>query len=287
MVASTAAATASMIAPDPVLAPQAEVQAPPVREVTRPAPQAPLVIVRKPVEAPPAPASSGNAVPAAKPPAALTGPTPVRKGPKAPKAKPAPAPKPEKSKERRKEAEKRERKHRRHSKRITRRAASLDLKDGERVSLSIEGWSRFRRATLVVTNYRVALIARVSPRIRWIPLEEVSTVSRRWRGTWSVLLAAPTEVLTLQKSKGQMLASFQELLDSEVREARTAGSQRHHPDITQEWCDRATMVWDSRLQRILLWVRRRPVLSLVFLVVCAAGAFYLTSVLTSFFSPVR
>ena len=282
MVASTGAATAAAIAPDVVMAPEKE--APPVREVARPAPEAPLVVVRKSVDFPATPKA-----PAAKA-SALTAPVPTRQAPKTKPArapKPERAPKPQKNKGGRKEAEKRERKHRRHSKRVNRRAASLDLKDGERVSLSIEGWSRFRRATLVVTNYRVALITRVPPQVRWIPLEEVSTVTRRWQGAWSIAVAAPTEVFTMQKAKGQMLASFQELLDSEVKEARSAGSQRHHADITQEWCDRSTVVWDSRVHRVRLWVRRHPVVTLGIAVACGAGTFYLTSVLTSVFSPVR
>jgi hypothetical protein len=213
---------------------------------------------------------------------------PKQKPVSVPKQKPARAPKAEKPDERRKEAEKRERKHRRHSKRVNRRAASLDLKDDERVSLSIEGWSRFRRATLVVTNYRVALITRVPPAVRWIPLEEVSLVTRRWQGAWSVVVTAPTEVLTLQKAKGQILASFQQLLESEVKEARTGGnSQRHHADITQEWCDRATTMWDSRFNRIRLWGRRHPIVTLILFLSCVTGAFLLTSVLTSAFSPTR
>jgi hypothetical protein len=201
--------------------------------------------------------------------------------------KPAKAPKPEKVKDRKREHEKRERKHRRHSKRVTRRAASLDLKDGERVSLSIEGWSRFRRATLVVTNYRVALITRVPPAVRWIPLEEVSMVTRRWQGAWSVVVAAPTEVLTLQKMKGQILASFKALLDGEVKEARTIGSDRHHADITQDWVDRSTMIWDSRWQRFRLWARRHPLIGSAGVIACLGGGFYLLTFLTSAFSPVR
>ncbi|TMK17496.1 MAG: hypothetical protein E6G68_08645 [Actinobacteria bacterium] len=211
------------------------------------------------------------------------------KAPKPAKAQRAPAPvaAPKPKKDDRKDAERRERKHRRHSKRVNRRAASLDLKDGERVGLSIEGWSRFRRATLVVTNYRVALVTRVPPQVRWIPLEEVSTIAKRWHGAHSIVVGAPTEVITLQKSKRQMLASFQELLESEVKEARRGGTQRHHADITQEWCDRATQIWDSRFQRLRLWIRRHPAITILGLTLIAIGAFSLSSVLTSAFSPVR
>lgn len=271
-------------------------EAPAVRAVPAPA-ETPLVIMRKSVASPPAQngnaapsAPAASAAPVAAPPAKKTRQPKPPKPARAPKPKAERAPKPKKEKvkkESRKEHEKRERKHRRHSKRVNRRAASLDLKDGERVSLSIEGWSRFRRATLVVTNYRVALIIRLSPTVRWIPLEEVSTVTRRWHGAWSVVVAAPTEVLTLQKAKGQMLGSFQQLLESEVREARTAGNHRHHADITQEWCDRATTIWDSRFNRLRLWGRRHPIVTLILFLGCTAGAFTLTTVLTSAFSPVR
>ena len=191
-------------------------------------------------------------------------------------------------KEHAKESRKREKKHRRHSKRVNRRAAELDLRDGERVSLSIEGWSRFRRATLVVTNYRVALITRMPPQVRWIPLEEVSDVHHRWFGTHSLRIVSPIEVMTLQKSKRQMLASFEELLESEVAEARRPGAtERHHGDITQEWAERSTEIWDSHLKRFRLWIRRHPAITLGTLLVCLAGAYFLSTLLTSVFSSYR
>ncbi len=155
------------------------------------------------------------------------------------------------------------------------------------MSLSIEGWSRFRRATLVVTNYRVALITRVPPVVRWIPLEEVSSIARRWHGAHSLVIAASAEVLTLQKSKKEMLASFQQLLESEVTDARRQGSARHHGDITQEWCELTTEVWDSHLQRLRLWVRRHPIVTVGTLTGCLVGAFFLSTFLTSLFSSVR
>ncbi|MGH2785470.1 MAG: hypothetical protein ACRDJ1_09415 [Actinomycetota bacterium] len=187
-----------------------------------------------------------------------------------------------------KETKKRERKHHRHSKRVNRRAAELDLRNGERVSLSIEGWSRFRRATLVVTNYRVALVTRMPPQVRWIPLEEVAGIRNGWRGAHSLTVVSPIEVLTLQKSKRQMLASFEELLSSEVAEARRPGAtERHHGDITQEWAERSTEIWDSHFRRLRLWIRRHPAVTLGTLMVCAVAAFFLTSVFTSFFSPYR
>ena len=299
---AASAATAPAIAPQPVAeaavepevapAPQA-IEAP--VETPRSAPGTPLVIIRRSATTEAPAVAAPAAAPAAPPAATVAPPAPAKpkrekkqKPPKQPKVKkvqaPVAAPKaPKPKKEGRKDAEKRERKHRRHSKRVNRRAASLDLKDGERVSLSIEGWSRFRRATLVVTNYRVALITQVPPQVKWIPLEEVATVSRRWRGAHSVVVSAPTEVLTLQKSKRDMLASFQELLESEVREARRPGSQRHHPDITQEWCDMATQIWDSRFHRVRLWIRRRPAATIVGLTVIGVAGFTLSSFLTKVF----
>lgn len=155
--------------------------------------------------------------------------------------------------------EKCDRRHKRHRRRVGRQAASLDLKDGERVSLSLEGWSRLRRATLVVTNYRVALVTRFPVRqVRWIPLEDVESVRRRWHGTYSLTITGSIEVLTLQKARREVLASFGELLESEVREARAPGGRRHHPDIVQEWCDRSSEVWDSFVARLRLWIRQHP-----------------------------
>jgi hypothetical protein len=191
-------------------------------------------------------------------------------------------------KEEAKDAQKRQRKHKRHSKRVNRRAAELDLRNGERVSLSIEGWSRFRRATMVVTNYRVALITQIPPQVRWIPLEEVSGVHHRWRGSQSLVVTSTIEILTLQKSKKEMLASFEQILESEVAEARKPGAtQRHHGDITQEWAERSTEIWDSHLRRLRLWIRRHPAITLGSLTVCVIAAFLLSGMLTSFFSPVR
>ena len=191
-------------------------------------------------------------------------------------------------KEEAKDAQKRQRKHKRHSKRVNRRAAELDLREGERVSLSIEGWSRFRRATMVVTNYRVALITQIPPQVRWIPLEEVNGVHHRWRGSQSLVVTSTIEILTLQKSKKEMLASFEQILESEVAEARRPGAtQRHHGDITQEWAERSTEIWDSHLRRLRLWIRRHPAITLGTLTVCVIAAFMLSGILTSFFSPVR
>jgi len=292
--AAGSASAAPAIAPEPVVEAPVQSQAPAVQEVEeapvetpRSAPGTPLVIIRRSAAVqPPAPVEQQAAVAAPAP--AKPKREKKQKPPKAPKQRnvrtetPVAAPKPKK--EDRKEAAKRERKHRKHSKRVNRRAASLDLKDGERVSLSIEGWSRFRRATLVVTNFRVALVTQVPPQVKWIPLEEVATVSRRWRGAHSIVVSAPTEVVTLQKSKRDMLASFQELLESEVREARRHGSSRHHPDITQEWCDRATQIWDSRFHRVRLWIRRHPAATIIGLLVIGIGGFTLSSVLTSVFT---
>ena len=302
----TAAAAAPAIAPERV--PQRVVEEKPAKpevaavpdvvdapveapvEAPKSAPGTPLVIIRRSATTE-SPAAQPAVAPAQAPAATVTPPAPAKpkrekkqKPPKQPKVKKVEAPvAPKPKKDNRADAEKRERKHRRHSKRVNRRAASLDLKDGERVSLSIEGWSRFRRATLVVTNYRVALITRVPPQVRWIPLEEVATVTRKWHGAHSIVVGAPTEVLTLQKSKRDMLASFQELLESEVREARRVGSQRHHADITQEWCDRATQIWDSRFHRVRLWIRRHPAATIVGLIVLGVGGFTLSSVLTKAF----
>jgi hypothetical protein len=283
----SAAATAPVLTRD--AAPEVEA---PSRPRVAPAPtERPLLTIRRSSVHTTKPPAPEKVAPAAtiQAPAQPVQAKPARapKPEKAPKPPKAPKQKTEKVKDGRREAEKRERKHRKHSKRVTRRAASLDLKTGERVSLSIEGWSRFRRATLVVTNYRVALITRVPPQVRWIPLEEVSTVTRRWQGAWSVVVSAPTEVLTLQKRKGQILASFKELLDSEVKEARSHGSDRHNADLTQDWVDRASQIWDSRFQRFRLWVRRHPVFNVFAFAGCLAGALYLLTFLTSAFSPVR
>jgi hypothetical protein len=165
---------------------------------------------------------------------------------------------------------------------VNRRAAELDLRNGERVSLSISGWSRFRRATLVVTNYRVALITRMLGQVRWIPLEEVEDVHHRWFLAHSLVVTSPIEVLTLQKAKHQVLASFEQLLSSEVAEARRPGAtERHHGDITQEWCDRSTEIWDSSFGRLRLWLRKHPTIAFCLIGLLGIAAFILSMVFNS------
>jgi hypothetical protein len=101
-------------------------------------------------------------------------------------------------------------------------------------------------------------------------------------------MSGSVEVLTMQKSKREMLSSFQQLLQGEVEESlRPGNTQHHHADITQEWCDRATEIWDSRSRRFRLWIRRHPAVTFLSFTSCVAGAFWLTIFLTALFSPYR
>lgn len=157
--------------------------------------------------------------------------------------------------------------------RSLRRVGSLKLHDGETVSLSLEGWCRFQRATLVVTRYRVALITRLTRRVRWIPLEEVEKTNLVWRGSWALNISGSIEVITFQKHSRDMMSSFYELLQAEVREARAPGARRHHADVIQDWCDRSTEMWDSNAGRFRLWIRRHPIISLATLGTLVTAAY--------------
>jgi hypothetical protein len=194
------------------------------------------------------------------------------KPPKAPRA--AKPPKPER--ERATREERRARKRQRAFERAKRRANSLELYEGESVSLSLDGWARFQRAAVVVTRYRVVLISRWLKRVHWIPLEEVTRASLRWRGSWVLNVEGSVETITFQKHHRGMLASFHQMLHAEVREARLPGGRRHHPDVIQDWCDRSTRMWDSHVGRIRLWIHRHPVISLGFVALLVPAAYFLT-----------
>lgn len=128
----------------------------------------------------------------------------------------------------------------------------LDLRKGERVSLTEEGRSGLRQATLAVTQYRVALIVGRHP--RWIPLEEVHRVRLTDKVTVSVdawgesLRFVPTQALGAEALRSK--------LESEVASARQVNSPRHHPDLLQEWCERSSRQWRSTVGRMR--VRLRP-----------------------------
>lgn len=155
----------------------------------------------------------------------------------------------------------------RKERRLRGQTSALDMREGETLTRSLDGRSRLRRATLLLTNYRVAVVSRSRRRriVRWIPLEEVSQIDTAWRGAPTVMIEASIESLSFNNRSGAMLAETVEALEKEVREAHGSGARRHHPEITQEWCDRTGEVWDSNAGRLRLWIRRHPVFTLTWL----------------------
>lgn len=114
----------------------------------------------------------------------------------------------------------------------------------ESIRLIEAGRSGFRNATLIITWYRVAVVA--GGRTRWIPLEEVQDVALSDKVTVHVAVGA--ESLRFTTSNGVPAEQLAGLIKREVAEARVPNSPRHHPDILQEWCERASERWNARIR---------------------------------------
>jgi hypothetical protein len=163
---------------------------------------------------------------------------------------------------------------RRKARKYTRLTDGLTLHDGETITLTMGGWSRGRPAVLVVTRYRVALITKMPRSLHWIPLEEVSQMRLRWRGGWTLEVEGSVEFLSLHKRSKQTLISVKELLASEVAESRAPGGRRHHPEVTQDWCDRSIEMWETHAGQIRLFIRRHPLLVVATLAIWVPVAYY-------------
>jgi hypothetical protein len=150
----------------------------------------------------------------------------------------------------------------------------ITLHEGETITLTMGGWSRGRPAVLVVTRYRVALITKLPNSLHWIPLEEVSQMSLHWRGGWTLEIEGSVEFLSLHKRKKQTLIALKELLASEVAESRAPGGRRHHPEVTQDWCDRSIEMWETHAGQIRLFIRRHPALVVATLAIWVPVAYY-------------
>lgn len=150
--------------------------------------------------------------------------------------------------------------------RLEKMGRALNLRQGETITLAINGRSGMARATLIITRYRAALVWRArGVRPRWIPLEEVQDITTSWRGAPTMRVEATVELLSFSHRSPQAMAEAVELLHAEVRQARMAGGLRHDASLTQEWCDRAAQTWDETFGRIRLWIRRHPVFTITWL----------------------
>ena len=140
----------------------------------------------------------------------------------------------------------------------------LNLRDDETITLTVRGRAGTSRATLVLTRFRIAVVARRN-KVRWIPLEEISDVTTAWRGAPTIQVNATIETLRFSQRSSSTMSEVVEQLENEVREARAPGARRHEASITQEWCDLTGEVWDSSTGRFRLWIRRHPVFTLSWL----------------------
>jgi hypothetical protein len=151
------------------------------------------------------------------------------------------------------------RKNARNQRKIDKLLAHMRAADGETVTASLDGTLGFRPATMLITNYRVAIVPhRKRSKCRWIPLEEVTRISCPV-GSSNLIVDASVEVLRFGTRRAHKLQAIVGALRAEVKEARTGrGAHRHNAVIVQAWCDRTSEIWDSRLGRIRLWLDHHP-----------------------------
>jgi ATPase subunit of ABC transporter with duplicated ATPase domains len=162
--------------------------------------------------------------------------------------------------------------------RYDRQTAALGLLEGETVTIMADGRSGLRRATMFITRYRVAIVlrSRRSSRVRWIPLEEVTTIDTAWRGAPTMIVNAPIEVLPFKQRARATIQQLYQLVTSEVREARSGGARRHSADLMQDWTDRTNDMLDSNAGRFRLWIRRHPWFTVLWLASLIPVAYLIT-----------
>jgi hypothetical protein len=163
-------------------------------------------------------------------------------------------------------------------KRYDRQIAALGLLEGESVTIMADGRSGLRRASMFITRFRVAIVSRSRRRqsVRWIPLEEVTTIETAWRGAPTMIVNAAIEVLPFKQRARSTMKQLTSLVTSEVREARAGGARRHSADLMQEWTDRTNDMLDSGAGKFRLWIRRHPWFTLLWLASLIPVAYLIT-----------
>ena len=147
------------------------------------------------------------------------------------------------------------RKDRRSTRRLARRARRLGLVEDEEITLSVEGDSRYRRSTLLITSFRVAVVPHGRRgRVRWIPLEEITDIKVKRS---KIIVHAPVEVLRFTAHLKRLIQGPAEILRGEVRVARRG--MRRSSEVVQLWCDMTSDIWDSNAGQLRLFLRRHPV----------------------------
>lgn len=155
----------------------------------------------------------------------------------------------------------------RRERRVERLLDVIGAVEGEETTLILEGRSRLRSATLLVTQYRVSLLTRGANKrvIAWIPLEEIERIRRVWRGAPTAHIEGSFERLSFQAGTSAKLEEAIALIRREVREARAPGARRHHAEVIQLWCEHTSDVWESDTGRLRLWIRKHPIFTLAWL----------------------
>ena len=150
---------------------------------------------------------------------------------------------------------------------------TLGLVEDETVTMSLRGRA-FGPATLIVTNFRVAVVGGRRTSVRWIPFEEVNQIDTMWRGAPTVLVGGTVEVLRFRMRSEQKLSEIVHMLMTDVQASKVPGSAHHNAELTQAWCDKAGEVWDSHTGRIRLFIRRHPAFTLSWLTTLVPVAYF-------------
>ncbi len=165
-------------------------------------------------------------------------------------------------------------KHTRKQRKLQKMLDRLGMVPGETLTAKLDGSVGVRTASLLLTNYRIAVVPhKASGTARWIPLEEVGKITGG-RGNSHVAIDATVEVLRFGARRVGKLVELVELLRAEVKEARQGG--RHSGELIQVWCDMTADIWDSTGGRFRLWVLRHPKVKLAVVVPFAPLGFVIS-----------
>lgn len=151
--------------------------------------------------------------------------------------------------------------------------AALEPVDGEVVTERLRGRC-YGPASLLITNYRVAVVSGRRTRVRWIPLEEVNQIDTMWRSAPTVVIGGTVELLRFRMRKARALSAVVHTLMGLVQASKVPGSSHHNAELTQAWCDKAGEIWDSQTGRIRLFIRRHPVFTLSWLTTLVPIAYF-------------
>lgn len=132
----------------------------------------------------------------------------------------------------------------------------LPLLPEESVHIVKEGRCGPDRATLVMTRFRIALVA--GAHVRWIPLESVDLLEIVEGRSARLGIGGSVEYLAFSHPDRAALEVILATLQAEVALAHMPGDHRHHPDVMQAWAQRIAEMWKANFRGVRHWLRRHP-----------------------------